>query len=149
MWASGQMCPLDQELVEKAEPWLARLVTDAASLETPADRRRLAHVAAVVADPRGREFLIVLTDQVLRIRDKTRAALRLQALVGELGLPAFARGLDRAGLLAASRLAPVVPNVVMAGVSWRLRREFAAMVLPVERAACPVTCAGARLRGAP
>jgi RHH-type proline utilization regulon transcriptional repressor/proline dehydrogenase/delta 1-pyrroline-5-carboxylate dehydrogenase len=129
------MCPLDQELVEKAEALAARLVTDAASLETPADRRRRAHVAAVVADPRGREFLIALTDQVLRIRDKTRAALRLQALVGELGLPAFARGLDRAGLLAASRLAPVVPNVVMAGVSWRLRREFAAMVLPVERAA--------------
>jgi RHH-type proline utilization regulon transcriptional repressor/proline dehydrogenase/delta 1-pyrroline-5-carboxylate dehydrogenase len=129
------MCPLDQELVEKAEALAARLVTDAAGLETPADRRRRAHVAALVADPQGREFLIALTDQVLRIRDRARAARRLQALVDELGLPAFARGLDWAGLRAASRLAPVVPKVVMAGVSWRLRREFAATVLPAERAA--------------
>jgi RHH-type proline utilization regulon transcriptional repressor/proline dehydrogenase/delta 1-pyrroline-5-carboxylate dehydrogenase len=129
------LCPRDQKLVEQAEALASRFVIDGADLETAPDRHRRARVAAVVAEPEGREFLTALTDQVLRIRDQPRAARRLQALVSELGLPSFVRGLDRVGLLAAARLAPRIPNVAMAGVAWRLRREFSATVLPANRAA--------------
>ena len=119
----------DQSLIGRAEDIAAGLVAEATRLETREDKRRRARIAALVAAPEGREFLTALTDQVLRIKDRRRAAQRLNALVGELGLPSWVRGLDRASLLAASRLAMVAPMVVMPAVSWRLRHEFSATVL--------------------
>ncbi|HXW77953.1 MAG TPA: proline dehydrogenase family protein, partial [Acidimicrobiales bacterium] len=125
----------DQSLIDRAEDIAAQLVADAARLETGEDKRRRARIAGLVTAPEGQEFLTALTDQVLRIKDRRRAAQRLNALVDDLGVPSWARGLDRASLLAASRLAPVAPMIVMPAVSFRLRHEFSATVLSAKPSA--------------
>ncbi len=123
----------DLHLAERAEAIAARLVANAAALETAADKRRRTRVGALVAAPEGREFLMALTDQVLRIKDPQRAARRLRSLVNELGLPPFVTGLDRVALLTAARAAPLLPRPTMWAVDWRLRREFSTTVFSSAR----------------
>jgi RHH-type transcriptional regulator, proline utilization regulon repressor / proline dehydrogenase / delta 1-pyrroline-5-carboxylate dehydrogenase len=125
----------DDELLARAEAIAGQLATSARNLETRAERRRRRQIAEVVADPASQTFLTDLTDQVIRIRHPRRAALRLRGLVRESGPPTFVTGLNRAGLLAAARLGPWLPGVVMPLVRRQLRREFAAVVLPAEPAA--------------
>ena len=104
----------------------------AATLEMRADRRR--PIAALFADARGRQFLVDLTNQALRVGLRARAARRLHYLVAERGVPEFAPGLDCLALLSGARLADVAPWVVMPAATARLRHEFAPVVLPaVER----------------
>jgi RHH-type proline utilization regulon transcriptional repressor/proline dehydrogenase/delta 1-pyrroline-5-carboxylate dehydrogenase len=122
--------PPDEVLVARAEATAAELMTTAAGLETRADRRRRRRVGALVADQASRQFLIDLTDQVLRIGPPRRAAKRLHDLVAERGVPGFATGLDRLALIAGARLARLVPGVVMPAATARLRHEFSAVVLP-------------------
>jgi RHH-type proline utilization regulon transcriptional repressor/proline dehydrogenase/delta 1-pyrroline-5-carboxylate dehydrogenase len=122
--------PAEGELVARAEEIAAELMRSAGSLETRPDRRRRRRIGSLVADAASRQFLIDLTDQVLRIGPRARAARRLADLVAERGVPAFATGLDRLALLAGARLARVAPFAVMPAATARLRREFAPVVLP-------------------
>jgi RHH-type transcriptional regulator, proline utilization regulon repressor / proline dehydrogenase / delta 1-pyrroline-5-carboxylate dehydrogenase len=125
----------DDEELAAAEVIAAQLAIAATAFETRADARRRRRVAAVVADQASREFLSDLTDQVLRIGSQRRAARRFHDLIGERGVPKFAHGLDRLALVAAGRFAPLLPGAVMPIATARLRREFAAVVLPAERLA--------------
>jgi RHH-type proline utilization regulon transcriptional repressor/proline dehydrogenase/delta 1-pyrroline-5-carboxylate dehydrogenase len=125
--------PGDGVLVAWAERTAAQLMVGAAGLERRADRRRRRRIGALVADEASREFLFDLTDQVIRIGTHRRAARRLHDLVAERGVPLFAGGLDRLGLLAGGRLARLAPGVVMPLVTARLRHEFSAVVLPAGR----------------
>ncbi len=120
----------DDALVAAAERNAAELMRAGARGETRAERRRRSRIGALVADGASRQFLIDLTDQVLRIGPRRRAARRLHDLVAERGVPGFATGLDRLALQVGARLAPVVPGVVMPVATARLRREFAPVVLP-------------------
>ncbi|MHB1511438.1 MAG: bifunctional proline dehydrogenase/L-glutamate gamma-semialdehyde dehydrogenase [Acidimicrobiales bacterium] len=74
-----------------------------------------------------------MTDEVLRIGPRPRAAQRLHDLVVERGMPAFASGLDSVALRAGARLATRLPGVVMLLATARLRREFSPLVLPAGR----------------
>ena len=124
----------DEELIATAEATAARIMAMAAALETPADLRRRRRVGAVVTDQASRDFLTDLTDQVLRIGSRRRAARRLHDLIAERGVPRFARGLDRLALVTGGRLAPLLPGIVMPIATERLRRELSGIVLPAEAA---------------
>jgi RHH-type proline utilization regulon transcriptional repressor/proline dehydrogenase/delta 1-pyrroline-5-carboxylate dehydrogenase len=125
---------LSHDPIADAEQRAEQLLLEAGRLETGADRRRRRRVGAIVADESSREFLIDLTDQVLRIGPRRRAARRLCDLVAERGVPSFASRFDRLALVSGARLAPMVPWLVMPLVTSRLRREFGAVVLPADPA---------------
>ena len=108
----------------------------AATLWRDADRRRRRHernqsarMARILADPNGRELLLALTDEVLRISDPVRAAALLSS-VGQdgPGLRAFGP-LDRAELLVGSRVASRLPGVVVPAVRRRVKGEMAGVIL--------------------
>ena len=73
-----------------------------------------------------------MTDEVLRFTDDRRAARRLHSVVGEHGVPKSLGALDRLSLVAGSRLAPVIPRLVMPLVRKRLLREANGVVLSAD-----------------
>jgi RHH-type proline utilization regulon transcriptional repressor/proline dehydrogenase/delta 1-pyrroline-5-carboxylate dehydrogenase len=80
-------------------------------------------------------FLTDLTDQVLRIKDRKRAAQRFGELIDEYGIPSFVTGLDRLALVVGARCARLFPRVVVMGISWRMKREFAPLVMTGDKRA--------------
>ncbi|MCU1491336.1 MAG: putA [Acidimicrobiaceae bacterium] len=124
--------PSDSPSIAMAEELARGLMATAETTESKAAGRRRRQIGVLLADPASQAFLTELTDQVLRISSPRRAALRLRDLVEEHGVPSFARGIDRAALLLGARFASVVPDVVIALATARLRRELAGLVLPAE-----------------
>ncbi|MDA8296461.1 MAG: bifunctional proline dehydrogenase/L-glutamate gamma-semialdehyde dehydrogenase [Actinomycetota bacterium] len=122
----------DAHRLAAAERRAAALADAARAFESAADRRQRRRIGALVADEASRQFLMDLTDQVLRIGPPRRAAARLADLVAERGLPAFAGPADRLALRAGAALVPAVPGIVMALARLRLEREFSSLVLPAE-----------------
>ncbi len=122
----------DSALVERSVRLAARIQAEADAGRGRVERARQARVARLLDDPEGLAFTIALTDEVLRIRDPSRAARQLRSLVSGLGSPRFLGPLDRTllrvGLAAAERL----PELVMPLVAARLRSELAGYVLPAE-----------------
>ena len=122
----------DEARCDDAEALAAALLREARAHMSPGERRRRQRIAAVVTDQASRDFLLELTDQVLRIRTPRRAAARLGDLVRTYPSPAMAGSTDRLALRLASLLAPVVPATVVALATARLRHELAGLVLPAE-----------------
>ena len=98
-------------------------------LEESKSDRTQARLARLVADEAGKKLAIGLADQILRIRDDERAAKRFRALVKEHGLPRFVGPLDRTMLRVGSRVAGIVPGVVMPMVRSRIRHETSGVII--------------------
>ncbi len=124
--------PEEHPLIAAAQRRAALLAHASGDFESVRDRRQRRRIGALVDDAQSRQFLMDLTDQVLRIGPPRRAARRLAALVAERGLPAFAGPGDRLALRAGTAIVPALPEVVMALARLRLQREFASVVLPAE-----------------
>ena len=124
--------PGDDDLVERAEEFARSISVLAARSATLADRIRQRRIARLLDDPASRAFLLALTDEVVRIPDRRRAAKRLCDIVEGQPLPAVAGPVDRLLLRAGARFAPLLPRVVMPLTMLRLRRAFAGIVLPAE-----------------
>ena len=125
----------DDELAERAEQLAREILREAERRTTMTDRLRQRRVARLLDDPASRTFLLALTDEVVRIPDRRRAAARLHDIVVSQASPAVAGPIDRALLQVGARLAPVVPSVVMPLTIARLRKAFTGIVLPAERGA--------------
>lgn len=123
----------DAARLSEAEALAASLLTGARALETARERRRRARVAALISDPESRAFLLDLTDQVLRIRTRRRAAMRLSALVHAHPGVAMLSFFERMAIRAAALLAPFAPTPVVVLAGARLRHELAELVLPAAR----------------
>ena len=93
-----------------------------------ASARRLARL---LADEQGRDLLLNLTDQVMRIRDPRRAARRLADMT-RTGVPDSLGFIDRLGLSMLGRVAPAVPRVADSAVDWRVDRDTAGVILPAQ-----------------
>lgn len=124
--------PDDDRRCTEAEALAADLLREAQAVATTAERRQRRRIASLVDDDASREFLLELTDQVLRIRTPRRAARRLADLVSAFPSPAMAGPVDRLALSSAALLAGVAPGPVVALATARLRRELAILVLPAE-----------------
>jgi RHH-type proline utilization regulon transcriptional repressor/proline dehydrogenase/delta 1-pyrroline-5-carboxylate dehydrogenase len=99
--------------------------------ETSGERRRRLRLGRLLADPDGRDLVLALTDEVLRIDDHGRAAQRFDAIVHRHDVGALGR-LDRTMLRAGARLATALPSVVMPLVVRRIKAETRGVVLPAD-----------------
>ena len=122
-----------ETLAPAAEARAARLLSTALAGTTRKERRRSRALGRLLADDAGRDLLLDLTDQVLRIRDRKRAARRLRDLV-KGGVPRSLGFIDGMGLRVIGRIAPYAPLLAERGVDWRVNRETAGVILPGESA---------------
>jgi RHH-type transcriptional regulator, proline utilization regulon repressor / proline dehydrogenase / delta 1-pyrroline-5-carboxylate dehydrogenase len=123
---------LEGALARRAEAIAEQVAEQAGRYETRTDRRRRKLVGRIVAAPEGRDFLIELTDQVLRVPSPPMAALLLSRLAhryrpGEILGPG-----NGAALVLAARAAPLMPRLVLPVVQAKLRHQLAALVFPAE-----------------
>ena len=121
-------------LASAAEIRARELLTAALAGTTGRERRASRRLGTLLADDDGRDLILDLTDQVLRIRDRRRAARRLRDLVAQ-GAPASLSPIDRIGLRMLGALAPYAPGIAERAVNWRVNRETAGVILPGEDAA--------------
>jgi len=110
-----------------ARDLLAASLTD----ESPAERRRRARLGRLLADAQGRELILSLTDEVLRLDDPAVAARRFAELVKSH--PTTAMGaVDTVMLRAGAIVAPRMPRIVMPLVVRRVKSETHGIVLPAD-----------------
>jgi RHH-type proline utilization regulon transcriptional repressor/proline dehydrogenase/delta 1-pyrroline-5-carboxylate dehydrogenase len=126
--AQAPTIPDDATLITRSEHLARRLLDRSAQLSSGPERRRSARLAALLGDEAGRDLLLDLTDQVLRIRDPRRAATRLHDLTGG-GVPASLSRFDRLGLAVLGRVAPLAPRLADGAVDWRIDRDTAGVIL--------------------
>lgn len=117
----------------QAEHRASTLLATALAGTTRKERRAARKLGRLLADDDGRDLLLDLTDQVLRIRDRKRAARRLRDLVRG-GVPRSLGVIDGMGLRALGAIAPHAPRVAEWAVDWRVGRETEGVILPGEDA---------------
>jgi RHH-type proline utilization regulon transcriptional repressor/proline dehydrogenase/delta 1-pyrroline-5-carboxylate dehydrogenase len=113
-----------------AEALAAELLAGADARPTLAERARARRVNRLLATEAGRNLILALTDEVLRIRDPRRAAAVLGELARDPQGPAALGALDRAALRVGAALAPCLPELVVPAVRERVRSEMAGVILP-------------------
>ena len=121
----------DADLADRAVELARTLLSESLDDTTPSERRRLARLGALLADPDGREMIFALTDQVVRIESPQRAADRFADVVRRHPTRAVGR-LDRLMLRAGAVVAPRLPRIVMPLVVRRIRHETRGIVLPAD-----------------
>jgi RHH-type proline utilization regulon transcriptional repressor/proline dehydrogenase/delta 1-pyrroline-5-carboxylate dehydrogenase len=107
------------------------LLTRALATTSRSERRRSQRLGRLLADDAGRDLLLDLTDQVLRIRDRKRAARRLHDLV-RAGVPRSLGVIDGLGLRMLGMVAPYSPRLAEWAVDWRVSGETRGVILPAE-----------------
>ena len=133
----------ERSLAPTAERRARDLLTAALAGTTRKERRASRRLGKLLADDDGRDLILDLTDQVLRIRDRKRAARRLRDLVAQ-GAPASLSPIDRLGLRMLGVIAPYAPRLAERAVDWRVNQETTGVILPGEDA--PLTRYLARRR---
>jgi RHH-type proline utilization regulon transcriptional repressor/proline dehydrogenase/delta 1-pyrroline-5-carboxylate dehydrogenase len=128
---AGPVTGDDAELARRAEALATRLLERAVERRGWREQVQGRRIARLLDDPDGLAFVLALTDEVLRIRDRRRAARHLRSLVAPA--PAFLGPLDRRLLGVGAGLAERLPHLVMPLVGARVRAELAGFVLPAER----------------
>ncbi len=123
--------PDDATLIRETEALALALLERSEVLMSGAERRRGRRLASLIGDVRGRDLLLDLTDQVLRIRDPRRSARRLHDLA-ETGIPDALVPTDRLGLRMLGRIAPAIPRIADRAVDWRVDRDTAGVILPAD-----------------
>lgn len=130
---SGSASELDL-LVDRAAALAVRLARG--SEEAPPGRRpdagghRGGHAAfaAIAADPASRRFVQGLTDEVMRIRDPSRALSTFRKLVSETGVPGFASFTDGVAIRAGTGIGRLAPGATMSVLRRRMRSELSGVV---------------------
>ncbi len=121
----------DDDLVASADAVADALLRDAMAQTTRAEQRRAARLGRLLGDPRGRELLFTLTDEVLRADDDARAMHRLQRLVADR-LPRALGPVDRIGMRLAAVGARTAPSIVARVVRARVKAETHGVILPAS-----------------
>jgi RHH-type transcriptional regulator, proline utilization regulon repressor / proline dehydrogenase / delta 1-pyrroline-5-carboxylate dehydrogenase len=119
----------DSALISDAEGRAARVLE--AAKPTRDEAARSARLAKLLADDDGRDLLLDLTDQVMRIHNPARSAQRLRELTRS-GVPASLGPFDRLGLMMLGSVAPLGPKTAQSLVSWRVDKDTAGVILPAD-----------------
>ena len=119
----------DDLLIEDAELRAAHVLERA--VPTREEAGRSARLARLLADEDGRDLLLDLTDQVMRIHDPARSARRLRELTSA-GVPTSLGGFDRLGLKTLGSVAPFGPKTAQGLVSWRVDKDTSGVILPAD-----------------
>ena len=123
--------PSDEVLIAETEALALRMLTIAESATTRAERSRADRLNALLSDEAGRDLLLDLTDQVLRIREPRRSAKRLRDLAAG-SMPSSLGPFDRFGMKALGTAAPAIPRIAERAVDWRIDRDTAGVILPAD-----------------
>lgn len=142
--SSASLSAQDSTRLVAAERRARRLLDESLADTSGRERRASRRLGRLLADDDGRDFLLDLTDRVLRIRTPHRSARALHELV-DGGVPAALGALDRLGLRLLGLVAPIAPRATMRLVDWRIGRETDGVILPAED---PAFAAYARRRTA-
>ena len=118
------------ELTEKASQRVISILEESARFRTRYDRSNRKRFARLLRDPKAIASTIALTDEVMRISDKRRAARTFQSIArsapSSLGL------LDFLGLKLAWLSSLILPKFTMRLVEWRVRRVSRGVILGAE-----------------
>lgn len=101
-----------------AERWIEATTAG----QTPRERRTTGRLAALVSDPAGLELALRFVDRVARPQDVDVAARELAGLAAWTTSATFLGPVDRTLLTAGTRLAPVLPRLVVPAALLRLRQ---------------------------
>ncbi len=123
--------PADEILIELAEARALALLEASIEDTSRAEASSAKRLARLLTDESGRDLLLDMTDQVLRIRDPKRAARRLADLTAE-GVPESLGSFDRFGLATLGKVAPIIPRIADRAVDWRIGKDTAGVILPAE-----------------
>ncbi|MDI1288896.1 MAG: bifunctional proline dehydrogenase/L-glutamate gamma-semialdehyde dehydrogenase, partial [bacterium] len=123
--------PDDDVLIDEAQSLALRILERSLGTTTRRERSRSARLSGLLADVAGRDLLLDLTDQVLRIREPRRAARRLRDLTRSR-VPRSLPLIDRIGLASLGRLAPLAPRSAERAVDWRIDRDTSGVILPAD-----------------
>lgn len=123
--------PGDDRLVEDAVALARRLLAAGEAQLSRRERRQRRRLGDLIADPDGRELLFELTDQVLRVDDRHRAAERFADIVDRHRTDALGP-IDRLLLHTGAAVAPRMPRLVMPLVERRIVAETKGVVLPAD-----------------
>jgi len=122
----------DERLAGEAVTLAAELLHQAKAHETRADHRNGRRMARMMGDPAGKAFTVALADQIFRPPTAERAADQFAHLVDGYGVPRYLGRAERAALKLGSKLAPVLPRLIMPLVTEKLRADSTRMILPAE-----------------
>jgi RHH-type proline utilization regulon transcriptional repressor/proline dehydrogenase/delta 1-pyrroline-5-carboxylate dehydrogenase len=121
----------DVALMARAELLAEKLLADSERRRGRRERTQGRRIARMLEDPDGLAFIIALTDEVLRMRNASRAARHLRSLVAT-ARPRFLGPVDALALRAGAAVAARLPVIVMPIVRRRVRAELAGFVIPAE-----------------
>jgi RHH-type proline utilization regulon transcriptional repressor/proline dehydrogenase/delta 1-pyrroline-5-carboxylate dehydrogenase len=119
----------DTTLIDEAERRAARILE--AARPTSKESSRADRLASLLADDDGRDLLLDLTDQVMRIHDPSRSAKRLHELT-KAGVPASLGWFDRLGLTTLGSVAPLGPRTAQRLTTWRVDKDTSGVILPAD-----------------
>ncbi|MSW44214.1 MAG: aldehyde dehydrogenase, partial [Actinobacteria bacterium] len=119
----------DTTLIDEAERRAARILE--AARPTSKESARADRLASLLADDDGRDLLLDLTDQVMRIHDPSRSAKRLHELT-KAGVPASLGWFDRLGLTTLGSVAPLGPRTAQRLTTWRVDKDTSGVILPAD-----------------
>lgn len=123
--------PSDTELIDLAQARALALLQASLADTSRKEAASATRLSKLLADSAGRDLLLDLTDQVLRIRKAKRSARRLHDLTAA-GVPASLGRFDSFGLSVLGKLAPVIPGITEKAVNWRIAKDTAGVILPSE-----------------
>lgn len=121
------------ELTEKASQRVISILEESVRLRTRYDRSNRKRFARLLRDPRAIETTIALTDEVMRISDKRRAARTFQTIAK--AAPSSLGFFDFIGLKLALISSLVAPKLTMRLVEWRVRSVSRGVILGAEASA--------------
>ena len=123
--------PSDEALIELAQARALALLEASLADTSRKEAASATRLSRLLADEAGRDLLLDLTDQVLRIRKAKRSARRLHDLTGA-GVPASLGKFDGFGLSVLGKIAPLIPGITEKAVDWRIAKDTAGVILPSE-----------------
>ncbi len=123
--------PID-EISARAVAVAEELLRAALKAEKPSEAARARQVAALIGDPAAKGLSMAMTDRLTRSTDAARAAKGWRGLLARFGYPRGFGWFDRALLRLGAFVSRIVPEVVMAAVRHRLRKDSEGVILPAE-----------------
>jgi RHH-type proline utilization regulon transcriptional repressor/proline dehydrogenase/delta 1-pyrroline-5-carboxylate dehydrogenase len=123
------------ELARRAVDLAEALLREARAQETPDETAHARRLARLMADPRGKELTIALTDQAFRSRRPARIADQLAYLIERYGAPQFMEWWERVALMLGGMMGQYLPSIVVPPIVARLRHETESLILPGEEEA--------------
>jgi RHH-type proline utilization regulon transcriptional repressor/proline dehydrogenase/delta 1-pyrroline-5-carboxylate dehydrogenase len=120
------------ERINKAIELAAIMLTEAKRIETPKEKQIQTQLAKMMADEKGKNFLIQMTDQSFRSEDSKRVVNQIKFLINKFGSPKFLDPLQRFGMNTVKSLGQYFPSLFTSLTKYMIREQTSQVILPGE-----------------